>query len=498
MTKLYYNDYFINNNIQYQKGRYNIVTLPCGSGKTFHCLDFITKKREQHELEGRRLGKEANLARCLYVTDTSALKESVIHAYENKTNKRVESTKNIEVITYAKFASLLFQQGEYLARDYDYIFLDEIHQLFLYSDRYDKDEEKGEYQDIIECLPFMVDYTTLICLSATPKPLEEYLDEIDERYKIHQVIPATDFHKIKAYTTTHTIGMWDTLTAIENIDLQPQDKMFIFAATIKELRNLEEVCQKKGYSTLALWSNRYNLMRSDDEEQEANLAMKRMTDYQLYAREKLLTTGEFDEQVILLNGAYESGINIENGKDSEQRTVHVVVCTSCEYTITQARGRVRHNIDCLYYLSHFDDWYESEGKGKESNQALVKRLDTLVAQCKEDKTRFQGKEGLKQIANILNIWFTRVDKKGKNKGRTQAKSIETINDHLMLLELPYEVKLDSNLKWIDGKKKRLSYYVVINKEEIYDEEDENVDVDYTDETVPNSVTHRSRRDRRFA
>ena len=93
--KLYYNDYYKQYGVQYIKGRYNIVALPCGSGKTFHCLEFITEKREH-----TRRGKDANMSRCLYVTDTSALKESVICAYERHTGRKVESTRNIEVITY--------------------------------------------------------------------------------------------------------------------------------------------------------------------------------------------------------------------------------------------------------------------------------------------------------------------------------------------------------------------------------------------------------------
>lgn len=466
MSKLYYNDYFKENKINYKQGYYNVVTLPCGSGKTYHCLDFITEKREY----AKRMGKESDLSKCLYVTDTSALKESVIHAYQNKTGKRVENTKNIEVITYAKLSVMLFQGGAIaLSQKYDYIFLDEIHQLFLYSNRYDSfDEEVAEYNTIVEGLPLMVDNTTLICLSATPKPLVQYLEEIEESDKIYNVIPATDFSHIKAYTTTHDIPVFDTQSIIENIKLKQEDKLFIFAKTIRELKHLQEICENKGYSTLALWSIKYNHLHSDDELEEMKLNEKRMNDYQLVAREKLLQTGEYDEQVILLNGAYESGINIENGKDSEQRTVHVVVCNSCEYAITQARGRVRHDIDCLYYLSH--DWYESEGKGVESNQALMDRLTNLFNITQDEPMTFMGKEGLNKMANILNIWITKIDSKGRNKGRCQAKSMKSINNHLLLLQLPFYVEVMHRKVVIDGKRRNVNLYY-IDDERLWDEEE---------------------------
>lgn len=469
MKPMYYNDYYKRYNVQYVRGRYNIVSLPCGSGKTFHCLDFITEKREYK----RRGGKEANLSRCLYVTDTSALKESVISAYEKHTNKRVESTQNIDVITYAKFALMLYDKkgtttkqlidnAKFLAQSYDYIFLDEIHQLFLYSERYDGDDDKAEYQDIIDSLSTLVDYTTLICLSSTPRPLVEYLDEIDEAHLIHNCIPIADKPLIKAYTTTYSTPIFDTRSFVENINLQPQDKLFIFANTIQELLDLEKVCQDKGYSTLALWSIKYNKMKSDDEEEEMKLALRRMSPHQLEARERLLKDGEYTEQVLLLNGAYESGINIENGADSEQRTIYVVVSSTSEYTIEQARGRIRHNIDALYYLSH--DWYEAEGKGVENNQALVGRLDQLVDECEEDEYRFIGKQGLNEIATKLNIWFAKINKKGKNKGRAMAKSMRNINNQLILMELPYEIKQESCRPYINGKQKKVTYYIVVRDE----------------------------------
>lgn len=469
MKPMYYDEYFKTNNVQYVRGRYNIVSLPCGSGKTFHCLDFITEKREYK----RRGGKEANLSRCLYVTDTSALKESVISAYEKHTNKKVESTQNIDVITYAKFALMLHDKkgittkqlidnAKFLAQSYDYIFLDEIHQLFLYSERYDGDDDKAEYQDIIDSLSTLVDYTTLICLSATPRPLVEYLDEIDEAHLIHNCIPIADKPLIKAYTTTYSTPIFDTRSFVENINLQPQDKLFIFANTIQELLDLEKVCQDKGYSTLALWSIKYNKMKSDDEEEEMKLALRRMSPHQLEARERLLKDGEYTEQVLLLNGAYESGINIENGADSEQRTIYVVVSSTSEYTIEQARGRIRHNIDALYYLSH--DWYEAEGKGVENNQALVGRLDQLVDECEEDEYRFIGKQGLNEIATKLNIWFAKINKKGENKGRAMAKSMRNINNQLILMELPYEIKQESCRPYINGKQKKVTYYIVVRDE----------------------------------
>ena len=106
---VHYNDYYLQNNITYEKGYYNIVRTPCGSGKTFHCLEFITEPEKFQN----RYGKDRDVRKSLYVTDTCALRESVVKDYEMKTGKHVSTeenySKNLRVITYAKLANELIK-----------------------------------------------------------------------------------------------------------------------------------------------------------------------------------------------------------------------------------------------------------------------------------------------------------------------------------------------------------------------------------------------------
>lgn len=452
--KQYYNDYYLSNNVTYEQGLYNIVRTPCGSGKTFHCLNFITEP----ERFTTRLGKYQDMKLCLYVTDTSALRESVVSDYETKTGRKVaerDERKNLTVWTYSRLAYELKKyrgKEDVFLRKYDYIFLDEVHQLFKYSERFDKrtkalaqDENVALYNDVIDLLPIFREETTLICLSATPKPLIDFIhDTDDEILYMNDIIPVTKLHKIKCYTENYKIPVWDMQETVKKIELEENDKMFIFARTIRELDEYEDICQKKGLTTTVLWS-----IHSEQE----------MSDEQLQARDKLLETGEYDTDVIILNGAYESGINIENGKDSEERTIFVIVASSEDWQITQARGRIRHNIDSLFYLDcTFNHLQE---RGREQNLELCERMDKLVEQCQDEESKkanehsFIGQIGLRKLATIINVW-TQYD----SGNRYLITKQNALNDFFRQKQLDYEIVKKVKKFKVQGKQKKYNYYYI--------------------------------------
>ncbi|WP_195218255.1 DEAD/DEAH box helicase family protein [Turicibacter sanguinis] len=489
MRELYYHEYFTKNNLKYERGKYNIVPTPCGSGKTHHCMEVIT---EVYTGEfGRRLGKDSKVYRCLYVTDTTALRESVVNSYLKHTGKDVDAysltsgnNKNIKVITYAKLGVELNKQGIGFIEQFDYVFFDEVHQLFNYE-IFDT-EDKPYYEKTIKLLPKIVrSDVTLICLSATPSNLIDYLKEVEPNYNkiVHTLVKEEELYKLKSYTTKFEYGKLDVIEAIKEIDLDEGDKIYIFAETICRLKELEEECEKRGWTTTCLWSmsytNTYNrnkkLLETETDEDEIRKLVeemekvedKVMTSSQLEARDKLIREGEFDTDVILLNKAYESGINIESDKDSEQATIHVIVNSRDEDTITQARGRVRHNIRTLWYnSSEYWDW-----QGKENHKALCNRLDVMVEETSDGS--FVGKEGLAKITDTLQLKY---DYKNPNTGKEYlkpCKKVNSCNDVLMFLDLPYKIEVKEVRKRVDGKSTTIRTYYVVRTdidEEFDDEE----------------------------
>lgn len=477
MKPVYYDDYFKQNDVTYDRGRYNVVRTPCGSGKTFHCLNVITANYDGEY--GRRFGICDNY-HCLYVTDTTALKENVINSYLKHTGKKEVNMHNLEVWTYAKLGREIELQGiDKLAATYDYIFLDEIHQLFVYEEHFDTND-CGYYGTAMASLEDLVRAdTTLILLSATPQKLLDYIQYEIGQGEIHlvkDIVPMAELHKIKSYVNRYEIPVFDVSQAISEINLEKDDKLFIYTQTIRDLLKLEEQCMSRGWSTCALWSINHNrqyerVLRELEAEtdpvkcielEEQLIKCRPMSDYQLAVREQVLTVGEYPTQVILMNASYESGINLENGKDSPQHTIHVIVNSREEHVIQQARGRIRHDIDCLWYSG--SDVYECSinSSGIDCNSNLVKRLEQLVQDCKDNEYAFVGNEGRTRISNILQL-YSLYERKNGSVQRIQCKKVEAMNKQLLLMELPFEIEVRTYRPRINGKQKKVTYYVILDK-----------------------------------
>jgi hypothetical protein len=468
--KLFYDDYYKQKNVTYERGKYNIVRTPCGSGKTYHCMNVITNP--YNDEYGLRYGLCRHF-RCLYVTDTSALRESIIESYKKHTGKSELDKHNLEVINYFQFGTRIEKYGlDTICDRYDYIFLDEIHQLFVYEDKFGSDDDHY-YKLGIESLEDIVrSNTTLICLSATPKLLFDFIHEIHDERRINDIVPIGDLHKIKCYTNDYEIPVHDVSNAIDEINLEHGDKVFIFAHRIYELEQLAELCEKRGWTVTTLWRIKHNAKfrylskildddtLTDEEREELKNELEKcqpMSPFQLEQRKKLIETGEFDTDVIILNSAYESGINIENGKDSQQRTIHVVVSSTVDHEITQARGRIRHNIDCLWHLTN--DFHDCD-TGIDAHKNLVSRLEQLAEECRQDEFTFTGKQGKQRISSILML-YTLYTYKGKTS-RKRVKNVEPMNNVLMLYELPFHIEEHKGNKRINGKRVT-SWYVVIDE-----------------------------------
>lgn len=418
----------------------NLIQCKCGGGKTYWCLDCVNNPNSIYYSE-----------KNLYVTDTSALRESVKMDYF-KVSGRVASKENEEfnVITYKTLANIIQEKldnGESLEEyfsEYDKIFFDEVHQLFVYHYKYDdvEDDDQAKYELIIDNFQTIIDSSAiLICLSATPKYLYNHFQyNMRQIELIHEVIHHTDIHKIKSYSTRvpHKVKNKDELKQItHNIELDEDEKLFIYANTIKELREYEHILTSRGYSCTTLWSSK---------------SKQHMTKKQLKARKKLLEDGEFDTQVLLLNGAYESGINIENGEDSKQQTIYVIVSSSSDVQIEQARGRIRHDIEVLYSLLKDDELLTTEKDFDE----IYDTLEQLEEECQNDEERFANKDGLNEIATRLDIWF----KYKGDKKRRQATSVKKINEVLEELGLPFIVIKRSKTVRNGKKTSTLSHYVI--------------------------------------
>lgn len=451
MIPLYLLEYMNKQRPQFLQGYCNLIECQCGSGKTHWSLDCICNEKSIYYSP-----------RNLYVTDTRALKQSVQADYEKTSG--INTKNNFRVITYQHLAydiQRVLETEENLAdyfSQYDTVFLDEVHQLFTYAYKYDKkmDDERAKYSLIINNLEVIMNSTILICLSATPQLLFNYYwYELKVPELVNEVIHATDRRAIKHYLTKQEHDVVDMQYIAHNIHLDKNEKLFIFANTIRELKDYERILNSRGYSTLALWNDkRYQRDIVDKMTGEIIEHKWKMTDDQLQARDILLNTGEFDAQVLLLNGAYESGINIEYGQDSKQETIFVIVATTNRTQVIQARGRIRHDIDELYYLKKMEDNLISDAE----YDRILNVLEELEELCNNNTFAFHSKAGLNEIATKLDVYF-KYNGQGKRQKATSYKQLCKI---LADLQIPYEiVKHSCDIK-VNGIR-MTSYYTVEQK-----------------------------------
>ena len=442
---MYLKEYINTKKLYLVENEVNLVKAQCGCGKTHWAMDCILNEQSPYYSP-----------RNLYVTDTSALKQSVQHSYYKATGKYAgEFNENMNVITYQHLANIIQEKllnQEDLAKyfkQYDTVFLDEVHQLFIYANKFDeckKGTDLAEYELIIKNLLTIMNNTKLVCLSATPKPLYKHFSDLDCLELIHDVLPVGSVDELNSYTTRVTHEVLDLYDIAYNIKLNEDTKLFIFANTIRELKKYENILRNRGFTTLALWNHKKY-------QEEDNV--HKLTEYQIQARDKLLKTGEFDEQVLLLNGAYESGIDIEYSDTSKKETIYIIVASSNEIKITQARGRIRHDIHTMYTLMNVEQTDYTQWQGIENNQDLCDRLDELVDECEDNEYVFKGKDGLKQISEYL-----RLTSRNKYGQLIICTSLKAINNELLLRDLPYKIEKETTEKRIDGKRIKFNYYTV--------------------------------------
>ena len=294
-----------------------LIVAPVGSGKTYYILnDLCTKDKNS-----------------LYLCDTTNLKNSILK--EGGTREYLSLDKGyITVMTYSKFGREIKLTGDSFISNFDYIICDEVHNLVDYSNKFgDENLERAmeylikEYKDtkIVfftatrQYLDYMaykhrafgdnfttIDYTT-----------KEY-DGIIRRYSESMVAYLSHYSDIQTYLTRYKRGF-------ETLNL----KCLIFTPHIETMRILEKMCLDLGLIPISIWSDNSKQKMSWQQEQ---------------AKEHLLETGELLEpyNVLIINRATETGVNIYD------KDMKLMICNSeNEIQQTQARGRIRHDIDLL-------------------------------------------------------------------------------------------------------------------------------------------------------
>ena len=132
-------------------------------------------------------------------------------------------------------------------------------------------------------------------------------------------------------------------------------KCLIYTQKISAMEYIKEVCEKLNLKPISIWS--------------INNSINHMSDEQMKVRNYLLENGELMSpyNVLIINRAMETGVNIYD-KDMQLAIINTNDLTQQ----TQARGRIRHDIDLLVLRNK--DMRKSDGSVKIKEEYLDKWL----------------------------------------------------------------------------------------------------------------------------
>lgn len=305
----------------FEKGYFNVIYAPCGSGKTTAAIEKIaplaSAPRKVIYLIDTRIGKD-RLSREEKLT-------TPCHFYSGSIANNdgfFEGDKRIAVTTYAQFGYWCACYNNFAER-FEYIICDEPHNLVLFSEMGNKNNQNVDVHKVARtaiCDAVNNGNVMVVGISATPKPL----GKLDCKLKDIQ-IDRSDLHH---YTENVIIPYASINSVLTQIPTGKRGGLYV--RHINKIIKYGQVFRERGFNPLMLWSteNKDYIMNA------AQLAARQ------YIIENEAVPDEYD--VFLFNATAETSINIRSHMD------FFIAHDTGETHITQSRGRYRGNLDTLY------------------------------------------------------------------------------------------------------------------------------------------------------
>ena len=305
----------------FEKGYFNVIWAPCGSGKTTAAIERIaplaSAPRKAIYLIDTRLGKD-RLSREDGLT-------TPCHFYSGSIANNdgfFEGDKKIAVTTYAQFGYWCACYPNF-AEKFEYIICDEPHNLVLFSEMGKKLGQNIDVHKVARsaiCEAVKRGNVMVVGISATPKPLEKLACELKE-------IPI-DRSNLHHYTENEIIPYASINSILTQIPTGKRGGLYV--KHVQPMLRFGDILRERGFNPLLLWSLSYEKKQMD----AAQLAARQ------YIIEHEAVPDEYD--VFLFNATAETSINIRSHMD------FFIAHDTGETHITQSRGRYRGDLDTLY------------------------------------------------------------------------------------------------------------------------------------------------------
>ena len=346
----------------FEKGYFNVIYAPCGSGKTTAAIEKIAPlasapKKAIYLIDTKlgkdRLSRESGLTMPCYFYPDAIDKHFGFFENDNK----------VAVTTYAQFGYWCSCYNNFAER-FEYIICDEPHNLVLFSEM---GKKLGQNIDVHKmarsaiCDAVNNGNVMVVGISATPKPLEKLACKLKD-------IPI-DRSDLRHYTEREIIPYASINSILTQIPTGRRGGLYV--KHVQPMIRFGNILRERGFKPLLIWSLSYEKTQMD----AAQLAARQ------YIIEHEAVPDEYD--VFLFNATAETSINIRSHMD------FFIAHDTGETHITQSRGRYRGDLDTLYV-------YDNENGG-------------AVVVPQEFLERDLFKDDLKLLRDVLNIIK---DKKG--------------------------------------------------------------------------------------
>lgn len=384
MEEKYLKDAVDVNDIQY--GKLNVITAPCGCGKT----TFVEQKLWQESWWGDLL---------LLIDSKSGLQAFKLRGEPHEYNGEVYYKHDgITAMTYATFAALcIYKPQEWLWLDENALIVcDELHQCIKWSKIEQENNSMNLHKVAIQEIHKRIDIgARVVALSATPRVIyQEYKDAVN--MPIHAPLK-----HYKIGTTNTYSNIWNLIKTL------PADKKgVIYVPHVSQMIDVSNALAERDIESVCIWS----MNNSNKMDKEQLDAIECVTKY-----EKMPN----NVQVLIINAAYETGLNIKSQVD------YVVVNDSNEDTQIQVIGRVRHDIDTVYLLDKANNIVWISGKQMEGwldKPLTVEDKDRLCTEL-GFKDKWNRPLGWTSIKKSLKFSFFKVTEKRTKKERYTIVSI---------------------------------------------------------------------------
>lgn len=308
--------------ITLEKNCLNLITTPCGSGKTTYALDLLKEKVD-------------NFENVLYLIDGKIAKQQILRRGKRKINYDTEQEyweiDGVRVMTYAGYATLCEKAPEKDIYQTDTtIICDEFHSCIEWAKWNNEDNINRMALNII-ATRINIGNNTVLAMSATPDCIKKEFD-----YCLNEIKIDGNLMQFEDNSTEEYYNITQLLSKIKC-----GEKGIIYIPHITDIKKYQNILNNRGIKTGSFWS----LSNTDHP----------MTNEQKKLREYVIDNAEIpdDIDVLFINKSCETSVNIFSHID------FMIIHTSDADTRVQARGRYRDDLDRLYLYSA-DAYYDEK------------------------------------------------------------------------------------------------------------------------------------------